>query len=122
MRAFLVLAAGTALWSFSAQGPDLSTRSLIAAATAYVTAYEAKFKFLVADEMYSQQVLDTNGRETERRQIEGELFLTFIPADDTWIAVHDIAKIDGQPVPNRDDLRALLQKGEVTRVAQRIAD
>ena len=105
-----------------AQAPDLSTKSLVAAATAYVTEYEAKFKFLVADETYTQRVLDINGRETGRRQIDGELFLTFIPADDAWIAVHDIANVDGQPIPNRDDLRSLLQKGDVTRVAQRIAD
>ena len=105
-----------------AQTPDLSTKSLVAASVAYVADYEGKFKFLVADETYTQQILDANGRAIGRRRMEGELFLVFIPADDTWIAVHDFATVDGRPVPNRDDLRALLQKGEVTRVAQWIAD
>lgn len=122
MRLVHFAAAGVALPILLAQAPDLSTKSLAAAAMAYVADYEARFTFLVADEEYTQQVLDPAGRQTARRQMQGELFLTFIPADHTWIAVHDIATVDDQPVPDRDGLRVLLQKGEVTRVAKQIAD
>ena len=36
--------------------------------------------------------------------MKGELFLTFLPTDREWIAVHDVADVDGQPVPDRENL------------------
>lgn len=100
---------------------DLSTKALVAAATAYVADYEERFKFLLADEDYTQRVYNASGRLKRQRRLKGELFLTFIPADSEWIAVHDFAQVDGKPVPNREEVRALLQKGDVTGTAARIA-
>jgi hypothetical protein len=54
--------------------------------------------------------------------MSGDMFLVFMPTDRDWIAVHDIAEVDGQPVPDRDSLQTLLHLGEVTRVAQQVAD
>jgi formate-dependent nitrite reductase membrane component NrfD len=103
-------------------GPiDLSTKALVAAATGYVADYEERFKFLLADEDYTQRVYNASGRLQRERHLKGELFLTFIPGDSEWIAVHDFAQVDGAPVPNREDLRAVLQKGDVTGTAARIA-
>jgi hypothetical protein len=99
---------------------DLSTRALVAAASKYVTEYEARFKFLIADESYSQATYDRDRRETGRRWMKGELFLTFIPADAAWLAVHDFTEVDGEPVEDREDLRALLQKGETVSVVRSV--
>jgi len=104
------------------KAPDLSTRALVAAATTYVVDYETEFKFLIAEEAYTQATFDASGRETRVRRMTGELFLTFIPADAAWIAVHDVAEVDGTPVTDREDLRLLLQKGEFVSVARRVAD
>jgi hypothetical protein len=76
----------------------------------------------VADETYLQRVQGAAGGSTLERRITGELFLTYLAVDHVWIAVHDFARVDGQPVQDREDLARLLQKGEVTNVARRVAD
>ena len=114
----LVLAA--AFTSPSQARLDVSTKALTARAAAYVADYQVKFAFLVGKERYSQTVIRA-GR-TQRRAMSGDLFLVFMPTDREWIAVHDIAEVDGQPVPDRDNLQTLLHLGEVTRVAQQVAN
>jgi hypothetical protein len=52
--------------------------------------------------------------------MKGELFLTFIPADSAWLSVHDFSEVDGEPVEDREDLRALLQKGETVSVVRTV--
>ncbi len=101
---------------------DLSTRSLVAAASKYVGEYQEAFRFLLADETSVQTVYDAGGLATAKRRMTGELFLTYLAGDAAWIAVHDVAEVDGVPVEGRDDLRALLQKGDVRGVAARVAD
>lgn len=102
--------------------PDLSTRALVASAAKYVATYQEEFKFLLADEEYVQRVHSSSGRLLQERRLKGELFLTFLPGDAEWIAVHDFKEVDGKPVPDREDVRALLQKGDVRGTAARIAE
>ena len=99
---------------------DDSTKAITARAAAYVADYQARFAFLVSDEHYVQTV--TRGNSVRRRVMNGELFLTFLRADHEWIAVHDVAEVDGEAVPDRENLQTLLQRADVTSVAQRIAD
>lgn len=102
--------------------PDLSTKALVASAANYVATYQEEFKFLLADEEYVQRLYSSNGRLTQERRLKGELFLTFLPGDGEWIAVHDFKEVDGKPVSDREDVRALLQKGDVRGTAARIAE
>jgi hypothetical protein len=102
------------------QTPD--ARELVRRTAAYVARYAADLKFVLADEHHVQRRYDRDGRQTEERRMRGELFLAFLPADGVWMAVHDVAEVDGVPVPGRDALRALLRQGEVTSVARRVAD
>ncbi len=99
---------------------DLSTKAITNRAAAYVADYQTKFAFLVADETYIQTV--TRDDTVRRRVMHGELFLTFLRTDREWIAVHDVADVDGVPVPDRDNLQTLLQRADVTSVAQRVAN
>jgi hypothetical protein len=39
-----------------------------------------------------------------------------------WMAVHDVADVDGRPVGDRDDLRAEIRRGALTPAVRRIAD
>ena len=117
----LLVVLATAAGTLTAQQRiDTSTRAVIAAATKYVVDYETKFKFVIADETYDQATFDHEKRETARRSMKGELFLTFIPADGAWLAVHDFTEVDGEPVADREDLRPLLQKGETTSVVRSV--
>ena len=45
-----------------------------------------------------------------------------MPGDGKWIAVHDVRRVDGVPVNDGEDLRKLLEAGEVTPVARRVAE
>lgn len=102
--------------------PDLSTKALVERAARYVANYQEQFKFLLADEAYTQTVTTISGTVTQERTMKGELFLTYLAGDQDWIAVHDFSEVDGQPVPNREDVRLLLQKSDVRGVASRIAN
>jgi len=67
---------------------DLSVKSVVAAASKYVARYEQEFAFLLAEEAYSQ--VRMRGTTTlESRRLKSEFFLTFLPADDEWVAVRD---------------------------------
>ena len=101
--------------------PDLSTKALVPLVTTYVSGYEQQFSFVVADETTEQRVMPSDTRQPEiRRVTRGELFLWYIAADSAWIAVHDVAEVDGTPVEDREDLRALLQEGSVRSVAAHV--
>jgi hypothetical protein len=103
--------------------PDVSTKAVLAAARTYVSAYQEAFRFLIADEDYRQSRFDRDGAPVETRAMRGELFMTYLPGDEAWMAVHDVAEVDGTPVEDREDLRTLLQRGEaVSGVARRLAE
>jgi len=110
----LAVLAGATLPAQSA--PDLSPKALAEAGTRYVEDYAAKMMFVVGDETYFQETFDSADHRTGSRMMKGELFLTFLPADRTWIAVHDIEEVDGEPVPDRQELPALLARGALTSV------
>jgi hypothetical protein len=118
------LALGLMLATSSTPAPqnrlDVSTKALTSRAAAYVADYQVKFAFLVGKEKYSQTV--TRVGRVQQRSMSGDLFLVFMPNDRDWIAVHDVAEVDGKPVPDRDSLQTLLHLGEVTRVAQQVAN
>jgi len=117
VSAFALLAASVQLWppavplqaSAAAQG-NPSVRSLVSAASKYVAKYQQEFAFLIADELYSQTRTDAAGK-SQNRQLRSEFFLTYLPADNEWVAVRDVLDVDGKAVANREELRTLLAKG-----------
>jgi hypothetical protein len=106
--------------------PDTSARAVAARAASYVADYQQAFAFLVADEHSVQLATWDAGGPTDpsrtpvRRTLRGELFLTYLGADRRWVALHDVAEVDGQPVARRDDLRAVLAVSSVQSVAARL--
>lgn len=108
----------------SAQGnapsSDTSVNAILAAADRYLLEYQNQLTFLLADETYQQEVFDDGPTPTASRAMTGELFVTFLSADHAWVAVHDVATVDGAPVPDRDDLRALFAREPVAGVARQL--
>lgn len=105
-----------------------SATALVEKASAYVSGYQSAFAFLVADEQYVQQIVfdgsrgpsSVAGGQPRQRTMRGELFLTYLGADRRWVALHDIADVDGVPVEGRENLRALLAVSSVQSVAARL--
>ncbi len=97
-----------------------ATRAIAASVSRYVAQYQHDFMSLVADESTTQQVR-VDGVVTETRATRGEMFATFIESDRAWMTVHDIAAVDGRPIANREDVRALLLTEPLRAIAPRIA-
>jgi hypothetical protein len=97
-----------------ARKADPSAKALVAATQAYVADLESHLAYGIFDEDYTQAVDADTG--AQQRTMHGELFLTFLPADQEWIAVHDVAVVDGEPVADRESLQTLLQRGPLQSV------
>jgi len=105
-----------------AQGRAPSVNDVLAKADAYLANYRQQLRFLLADEHYIQQVSNSAGTVTARRIMSGELFVTYVPADRAWVAVHDTSEVDGQPVEGHESIRALLERDSVSGVARQLVN
>lgn len=94
---------------------------MLAAADAYLLDYQKQLTFLLADESSNQQAV-TGGKVTERRHTHGDLFVTFVAPDRAWVAVHDVARVDGVPVDGHEDIRRLLERSSVAGVARQLVN
>ena len=126
-RRLLLCAAAAALLSAhvdaTAQSPSLSKNRLVAAAAAYVSAYQQQFAFLIADETTVQEAFGVKGQvrvPLDARTTRGEIFITFLEGRRQWTSVRDVAEVDGVPVRNREDLPALLSREDPDVVARRL--
>jgi len=100
--------------------PYLSVKALLEKASQYVAGYQRDFAFLVADEHVDQRTNRPAPGEASTRTTRGELFLTYLGAERRWIAVRDVAEVDGRPVTDREDLAALLRRSSIAAIAPRI--
>ncbi len=105
-----------------AQPPDTSARAVVARAAERQATVQKALEFVLADETAVQEVFDEDGRRAARRETSGDFFLAFVPGDGGWLAVRDLTTVDGTPVENRDDLRALLTRGSMARIGRALAD
>jgi hypothetical protein len=112
LAAALVAAQG--VHPLEARRADPSVKTLVAATQAYVANFESQLAYGVFDEDYTQEV--STDADARQRTMHGELFLTYLPADREWIAVHDVAIVDGEPVPDRESLQGLLQRGPLQSI------
>jgi hypothetical protein len=126
-----LLSAAALVWPGSTKGaaalnpqePDLSVEAVVRAAAAWLEQYRNDVAFLLADETYVQSRQSRAGRELEHRSMSGELFLTYVAADDDWIAVHDVQAVDDVPVGDREGLQDLLRRGGTLRgIARLVAE
>ena len=101
-----VLAAG--LVAFAAAPPahqnDLSTRAMVERITAYVSDYQQKLTSVVADEEYTQEILDQTPLDPampRARRLRSEVFFIFEAVNRQWMAIRDTILVDGLPIRDR---------------------
>lgn len=102
--------------------PDTSAKAVTARTVQYLKAYKEALKYVLADESTSQLVFNGLGREVGRRQTSGEYFMTYLEAEGGWVGVRDIAKVDGVPIENRDNLRDLLTQATFARIGRQLVE
>jgi hypothetical protein len=119
----LLVAAGLPLAAIGPAGQkdaDTSMAALVDAAAAYVRDYEQQLTSVVADEIYTQRIVSQAPRDPSMpasRHMKSEIFFMFAPADRDWMAIRDVAEVDGRPLPNRADLKEALRTLPAPEVA-----
>lgn len=115
-----ILASATLVFAVgaNAQPPDTSTRAVVAAAAAYVKAYQNQLTSVIADETYTQRIIDQVPRDPEippARTLTSEIF--FMVAGDGWMTIRDVMAVDGRAREDRPVLEEELKRLPPTQVA-----
>ncbi len=101
---------------------NLSAKAVSAAAAAYVDAYNPRMQNVLADEVAVQRVFGADGAEIGTRITRADFFLTYVPADATWIAVRDVRDVDGAAVDDPDNIRVLMDRAPLWRMGSVITE
>jgi hypothetical protein len=98
--------------------PDLSVPGVVAAAAAYVKAYQEQLTLIIADEAYTQQIRSQipDDRTTKTRSMKSEMYFITAPAGG-WMAIRDVVEVDRKPVAGRQDLKSALETLPAAQVA-----
>ena len=122
-----VLAAG--LLALAAASPtqqnDLSTRAMVERVNAYVSDYQQKLTAVVADEEYTQEILDQTPLDSSMprvRRLRSEVFFVFETVGRQWMAIRDTILVDGLPIRDRMSARAALETMAPAEVRRRFAE
>lgn len=97
-----------------------TTAAVVDAARGYLRQYRDALRYVLADER-TEQVQYRADRRVAARTLTGEFFLTFLEADRRWMAIHDVATVDGARVDDGGDLVRLLRDAPVRDVGARLA-
>lgn len=112
--ALLVLAIATAWGPVSAQRVDTSLSAVLARAAEYLTEYRDQLTYVMATERTKQTL--TGGYAlggSADMTTAADIFFVYVPADAVWMAVRDVEIVDGRVLKERDNVRALLNSGQV---------
>ena len=103
---------------------ELSKRALVEKATAYVATYEQQLTSVVADEEYTQELVEQMPVEPDMpraRRLRSEVFFVFEPVDRQWMAIRDTMLVEGRPVPDRQSVRLAFESMPPSEVRRRFS-
>jgi hypothetical protein len=107
-----------------AQTPDAletSAASVVAKAGQYLSEYRQKLSYVMATEKYVQKLKGGISLYDVDETLESDVFFVFLPVEKVWMAIRDVAKVDGEKVP-RANVRALLNSTAAAGVARELKD
>ena len=87
-------------------GGEPSVEAIVADAARYVREYEQALTYLVADEHYRQQIrgqVPLVKAMPRTRAMKSEIFFMFALDNRDWMAIRDVAELDGRPIDGRPD-------------------
>jgi hypothetical protein len=106
---------------FAQASVSTSTKSVVAAAAAYVESYNAKMQYVLADELATQRVTFAGPVHDQKRTTKADVFITFLPAESVWIAARDVREVDGTAVNDENNIRAMMARAPLSRLGAVIA-
>jgi hypothetical protein len=98
--------------AFAPQASETSEKAIVAAAAAYVATYQQQLTSILADETYTQQIVDQvpyDPLKRHKRQTKSEVFFMFGPVRRDWMTIRDVTAVDGTAIQDRRDFREALQ-------------
>ena len=119
-----LLVAGVVAHGFQATRQDFSTKAVVARAASYVAAYQQKLTSVVADEEYTQEVLEQAPADPSMpraRRLRSEVFFAFEAVDRQWMAIRDTILVDGVPIRDRPSVRTAFETMAPAEVRRRFA-
>ena len=117
-----ILAAGALTAAAGRQ--DLSTRAVVSRAIDYVSQYQQQLTSIVADEEYTQEILEQtpiDPRMPRARRLRSEVFFVFEPVDRQWMAIRDTMLVDGRAVTDRSSVRLAFESLSPSEVRRRFS-
>jgi hypothetical protein len=117
----LALVAGAS----ASQAPDTSRKAVVDAAARYVGDYQRQLTSVIADEIYTQEIVAQSPRDPQMprlRRTQGEVFFIYAASNHHWMAVRDVMSLDGSALGDRPDLRDAFQRLSPGDVAARFKE
>jgi hypothetical protein len=106
---------------------EVSLKTVMQRAGAYVTEFRRQLSSIVAEESYLQEVTPLVARparpaaSTKRRELRSDFLLVWPPGADRYIEFRDVFEVDGTPVRDRQErLTALFLDGSPSAATPRI--
>ncbi len=119
----IAAAIAIAVWPASASGiaahapqkrTDTSLEAVLAKASAYLQDYRDKLSYVMATERSKQRLVGGfAGSIGTDETLASDVYFVYIPADKVWMAVRDVEIVDGKTIKDRDNVRDILNSGQV---------
>jgi hypothetical protein len=104
---------------------EVSLEPALDAATAYVKKYQETLTYIVADEVYTQEIrgqVPAQPKMPRTRTLASTALFMFVPSSREWMAIRDVLTVDGRAVADRPDIRSELQRLPAERVGALLRD
>jgi hypothetical protein len=93
---------------------DTSLEAVLAKAADYLKEYREKLTYVMATERSKQTLIGGfAGTAGTDETLASDVYFVYIPADKVWMAVRDVEIVDGKVLKDRDNVRDLLNSGQV---------
>lgn len=87
--------------------------AVVAKAADYVRAYRDRLTYVMATERYTQKLTGGFSLYDMDETLASDVFFVYVPADRVWMAIRDVEIVDGKVLKERDNVRSLLNSGQV---------
>ena len=93
--------------------PDTSADAVVSKAAEYVRQYRDQLTYVMATERYTQKLTGGFSQYDMDETLASDVYFVYVPADKVWMAVRDVEVVDGKTLANRQNVRAVLNSGQV---------
>lgn len=109
----LIVSAGVVAPLFARHEQTSSVNAIVAQAADYVREYREQLTYVMATERYTQKLTGGISQYDMDETLASDVYFVYVPADKVWMAIRDVEVVDGKALKERDNVRAILNSGQV---------